>query len=140
MQARETSMKLQMLRGTIVSVACQSGAKDRRLGREVVDIHEVTDVFEADEGCDAGPVALSAGNHDNLNKGQVRARRRHSRTGEMNEERRRKTHNDPSPIVTPAATLVRPSISNLLRIKTGTTAMMTSVAAETLLRIYTEII
>jgi hypothetical protein len=39
MQARETSMKLQMLRGTIVSVACQSGAKDRRLGREVVDIH-----------------------------------------------------------------------------------------------------
>lgn len=39
MQARETSMKLQMLRGTIVSVACQSGAKDRRLGREVVNLH-----------------------------------------------------------------------------------------------------
>jgi hypothetical protein len=39
MQARETSTKLQMLRGTIVSVACQSGAKDSRLGREVVNLH-----------------------------------------------------------------------------------------------------
>ena len=55
------------------------------------------------------------------------------------EGREEQTHSDPSPIVTPAATFVLRSISNRLKMKTGTTAMMISVAAEKALRTYTEI-
>jgi hypothetical protein len=56
------------------------------------------------------------------------------------EEGGRETHNDPNPIVTPAATFVLQSISNLLKMKTGTAAIITSVAAEKPLRTYTEIV
>lgn len=166
MQARETSMKEVMLRGTIVSFLGglvsggyewegEGGEGEREGvdgGREMMGLHvKSSDMEKSRMYLKRMSVAMQAllhtfvsnpSSHPSIQTDTVLplARESRSRLSGKRKEREEQTHNDPSPIVTPAATFVLRSISNRLKMKTGTIAMMISVAAEKALRTYTEII